>query len=45
MMHVLMHNGLIEQGVLDGVTMMGCYLAGQLLVVPAAEADSGALMS
>ena len=28
MMHVLMHNGLIEQGILDGITMPACYMAG-----------------
>ncbi|KAK9866453.1 hypothetical protein WJX84_009890 [Apatococcus fuscideae] len=27
MMHLLIHNGLIQQGVLDGITMIGCYLA------------------
>ncbi|KAK9866452.1 hypothetical protein WJX84_006164 [Apatococcus fuscideae] len=27
MMHLLIHNGLIQQGVLDGITMLGCYLA------------------
>ncbi|KAK9850625.1 hypothetical protein WJX84_003967 [Apatococcus fuscideae] len=27
MMHVLMHNGLIEQGILDGITMLACYMA------------------
>ncbi|KAK9822974.1 hypothetical protein WJX74_010416 [Apatococcus lobatus] len=27
MMHLLIHNGLIQQGILDGITMLACYFA------------------
>ena len=29
MMHLILHNGLIQQGVLDGVSMLACYLSGE----------------
>lgn len=30
-MHVLIHSGLIQQGILDGITMFACYFAGKLM--------------
>ncbi|KAK9822894.1 hypothetical protein WJX74_001716 [Apatococcus lobatus] len=29
-MHLLVHNGLIQQGILDGITMLACYVAAAL---------------
>ncbi len=29
MMHLLLHNGPIQQGVMDGVSMLACYLSGE----------------
>ena len=30
MTHVLIHNGLIQQGVVDGLTVLACYLAASI---------------
>lgn len=29
MTHLLIHNGLIQQGILDPITMLACYFAGE----------------
>ena len=30
--HLLIHNGLIQQGILDGITMLACYISGMIVL-------------